>query len=55
MFIFTRNAKPCRPELTDEAAYLPGFCAPRPINKASGKKKKSAEAPTGAPKAGDAD
>ena len=22
MFIFTRHAKPCRPELTDEAAWL---------------------------------
>ncbi|SAK86351.1 hypothetical protein AWB75_05875 [Caballeronia catudaia] len=22
MFIFTRNTTPCRPELTDEAAYL---------------------------------
>jgi hypothetical protein len=38
---------------TDEAAYLPGWCVPHPINAGIGGKKKNADAPVGPPKASD--
>jgi hypothetical protein len=38
---------------TEEAAYLPGWCAPRPINTKLRARKKDADAPSGPPKASD--
>jgi hypothetical protein len=38
----------------DEADYLPGWCAPRPRNPSTRSKTKGADAPTGPPKASDA-
>jgi hypothetical protein len=38
---------------SDEAAYLPGWCAPHPINEKPRAKKKDADAPVGPPKVSD--